>query len=805
MRNIKYLIVLLGLILCINNLQGQYYSFKQLVNKADEAYEAKHYYQALDYYSQAIEQNEDTDPEVLYSAATSAQQLHSNALAKEYYQKYLATGASDKEALVFYQLAKLEHQIGDYNMAVINYDLYSSEYGGQDSRIDADIKFQKEAAQWALSNVSEESIEYTERLNDTINTNKSENAPVLLGEDLIYASYRFPIDNDKYKRTKTKLLKNTKVIEVPNIAEEQLASNAAFNAAGNKMIFTICDYVQTYSLHCQLYSADLGSDRSISNVQVLPSTVNQPNSNSSQPSIAEINGETYLYFSSDRSGGKGQYDIYKVAMENNSVVGAPVNVLEVNTAGNDMTPYFHNQSGTLYFSSDGHKGYGGFDIFKTNAQESIPVNLGKNINTSYNELYYTLAPDAIRGHFTSNRPGSNFADDSYETCCYDIYEAKSRKCTHTINTLTFDDKTKEGLEKVMIKVVDKNNTVLYEKNLAGNENTIELPCSEDMKLIATKNGYEDLELDLNQLLAGAKAGELITKELYLTPNVIGLELAVFEEVAEAPLNGATVYLTDLGTNEIQTQEANPGHIFNFEIKPDTDYLIEINKDGFKEESIKFNSGKEDVKISKKVILKYIDVVEKSIVSLENAIPVSLYFDNDRPKIGTTKNESSQTYSQIYGDYYGQKDKYKISYLDLFKGSDLVTASQEVDYLFEDLVKAGFDKYDVFKKQLQIVLEAGQDVNVYLRGYTSPLAQGDYNIALGKRRVDSIRKEFDTWNNGIFIPYIQSGQLKVTERSFGESTAPANISDDPSAPSRSIYSPEASKERRVEIDEIKIQR
>ena len=361
------------------------------------------------------------------------------------------------------------------------------------------------------------------------------------------------------------------------------------------------------------------------------------------------------------------------------------------------------------------------------------------------------------------------------------------------------------MDNVNIQIINQENgAILYDNTSANSEAEIELPCSDKLKLIASKDGYDPVELSLGDLNAQKDDSGSVTKELLLTPNIIGLELAVFEEVAKEPLNGATVYLTDLSSNEQQVKENNPGNVFFFDIKPDTDYLIEINKEGFKEETIKFRSGKEDAKITKEAILKYLDVVEKSMVSLSKAIPVSLYFDNDQPKKGSSVNNSSQTYSQIYHDYYGQKSVFKSSYLALFSGSDKLTADQEMDYLFESNVRAGFDKYDTFKKQLQIVLESGQDVNVYLRGYTSPLAQGDYNIALGKRRVDSIRKEFDTWNNGVFVPFIRSGQLKVTERSFGETTAPAEVSDDPNAPSKSIYSPEASKERRVEIDEIKFQ-
>jgi len=89
----------------------------------------------------------------------------------------------------------------------------------------------------------------------------------------------------------------------------------------------------------------------------------------------------------------------------------------------------------------------------------------------------------------------------------------------------------------------------------------------------------------------------------------------------------------------------------------------------------------------------------------------------------------------------------------------------------------------------------------LRGYASPLAQDSYNLNLGKRRVDSVRNALKKWDGGILVQYINSGQLVITERSFGETSAPTGISDKESEALKSIYSPNASRERRVEIDEI----
>ena len=261
-------------------------------------------------------------------------------------------------------------------------------------------------------------------------------------------------------------------------------------------------------------------------------------------------------------------------------------------------------------------------------------------------------------------------------------------------------------------------------------------------------------------------------------------------------------MIEKGNSNQKEKINNTTNNVRFKLKPNTDYLVEIGKAGYKEATLEFNSGFGDVLINKNTFLEILDIVAKSKASLENAIPVSLYFDNDQPDRKTMAVTSTKTYSQSYNQYYARKDKFKNSYLGLFSGRDnKETANIELESFFEDEVRRGFDKYNVFKKQLLIVLESGQDVNVYLRGYASPIAVNDYNTALGKRRVDSIRKEFSSWEGGAFIKYLDSGQLQVTERSFGEETSPKNVSDDPKAPSKSIFSPAASKERRVEIDEI----
>lgn len=90
----------------------------------------------------------------------------------------------------------------------------------------------------------------------------------------------------------------------------------------------------------------------------------------------------------------------------------------------------------------------------------------------------------------------------------------------------------------------------------------------------------------------------------------------------------------------------------------------------------------------------------------------------------------------------------------------------------------------------------------IRGFASPRADTKYNLALSQRRVVCIQNELNDYKNGALKEYIANGQLKITELSYGESLAPDNVSDALFDRQNSIFSPEASRERRGEILEIK---
>ncbi|MCF0210397.1 MAG: PD40 domain-containing protein [Bacteroidales bacterium] len=146
---------------------------------------------------------------------------------------------------------------------------------------------------------------------------------------------------------------------------------------------------------------------------------------STHPVIARYNNEVLMYFASDREGGYGKMDIWYIDMKNTNDI--PKNLgSTINTNGNEITPFYFEDEEELYFSSDTHKGFGGFDIFRSvgwRERWTQAENLKQPINSPANDLYPFIIDSDNDGYFTSNRPTENNKDN--KTCCNDLYRFSS--------------------------------------------------------------------------------------------------------------------------------------------------------------------------------------------------------------------------------------------------------------------------------------------------------------------------------------------------------------------------------------------
>lgn len=135
----------------------------------------------------------------------------------------------------------------------------------------------------------------------------------------------------------------------------------------------------------------------------------------------ELFGRDVLFFVANMPGGEGGFDIYYASRQSDGKYSAPVNLgPAINTSGDEETPFYRD--GTLYFSSTGHPGLGGFDIFYSSwdgQNWSDPLNMGKGYNTSVDDKYFSIDEKGYNGFLVSNREGGRSTHSA--TCCDDIY------------------------------------------------------------------------------------------------------------------------------------------------------------------------------------------------------------------------------------------------------------------------------------------------------------------------------------------------------------------------------------------------
>jgi outer membrane protein OmpA-like peptidoglycan-associated protein len=187
-------------------------------------------------------------------------------------------------------------------------------------------------------------------------------------------------------------------------------SNLALSADGNTL------FVHKDDNGGDIYFIKRQPDGSWGAPQPLPGMVN---SSYAEKSVSISQDEKTLYFSSNRPGGYGELDIYKATV-NSSGQWVDVKNLgpKVNTPYDDDGPFIDYDGKTLYFSSKGHKGMGGFDIFVSVFDEetnewSDAVNLGYPINTPDNDIYFVSTKDGKRAYYSSVREDGLGYDDIY--------------------------------------------------------------------------------------------------------------------------------------------------------------------------------------------------------------------------------------------------------------------------------------------------------------------------------------------------------------------------------------------------------
>lgn len=186
----------------------------------------------------------------------------------------------------------------------------------------------------------------------------------------------------------------------------------------------------------------------------IDTSVNVKGYKSVQPFVS-MDG-TQLFFSSNRPGGFGGMDIWVCALDENGKPGKAKNLgPSINTEYDEVTPFVHAISSTLYFSSNGHNSTGGLDIYKSyydiDAEVyNTAVNLGLPFNSTKDDAYFIADRFIKTGYFSSDR------EDCPTGHCYDIYEFKNSDIEFNLSGYAYNQETGDILPNVLLTFSDVN-------------------------------------------------------------------------------------------------------------------------------------------------------------------------------------------------------------------------------------------------------------------------------------------------------------------------------------------------------------
>ncbi len=390
-------------------------------------------YAAIEYYGKAY-RADTTKTENLMSLAQAYRLNNNYLLAEKYFQEVYARPNRTLYGISMYWLARMQQSQGKYEQAAKNFERYANYEAEPGSYLWKDAKQQIESCEWASTH-SSDSTDIVFRSTNFASNYADFGGTLLNDSTLLYSSLQFVKKDSSLKLAKAERNKKVQVISASMqdsnwvregtydslLANENAhIGNAFYFADSNWLIYSECmDYSNCILKYRKrqngLWSAAI----------TFPPTINLEGFSATQPFMAVVNDKPTLFFVSNRPQGRGNLDIwYSTFEERLNGFKYPRNMgRKVNTAGNEITPFYSADSSQFYFSSDWWEGFGGYDVFKVSLSgiraASKATNALQPVNTPTNDLYYWSSNDYA--FVSSNRPGG--AKMEGQTCCNDIYFA----------------------------------------------------------------------------------------------------------------------------------------------------------------------------------------------------------------------------------------------------------------------------------------------------------------------------------------------------------------------------------------------
>lgn len=519
MKNMKKLLVII-FVFSIQFINAQ----NQDLSRAKKFFDRTYYSEAIVLYERLAE--EKPSQEVIKNLADSYFYTNNLVKAQRYYRLLVKSYNNNLDREYYFRYAqtlKATNSYDDANEVLKEY--YAKSTNPEDiSNFEKDLK--------TLENVSAIGKRF-EIKNLSINTPNSEFGAVEYKGNLVFAGVKlkpgifdkkFKWDNETYLNLVEIPLQNINTADstVHYFAKELKTgmheSNAIFTKDGKTMYFTRNNSKNGKKKkddkkvsNLQIFKAEL-IDGKWTNITSLP--FNSPNYSVEHPALSA--DEKVLYFASDMPGSLGSFDIYSVNV-NKGAFDTPKNLgPQINTNKREQFP-FASADNKLYFSSDGHLGYGSLDVFvsEINGNEySKPVNIGLPLNSNLDDFAFNINSETKQGYFASNREGGKGSDDIYQF--KEIKDLIVEDCKQFIAGIITDIDTKLALENATVILQDSENKTLNTiTTSADGKFSFTAACEASYKVSAFKEKYtnESVTLTLDKIRDKVNDASLALKSL----------------------------------------------------------------------------------------------------------------------------------------------------------------------------------------------------------------------------------------------------------------------------------------------------
>ncbi len=469
---------------------------RSLTELADEAFESKQYTTAVDLYKKAytkVKGNRQEKNRIMFQQAECYRFMDDKKQAIKTYQRLVKAKYYTVQPKIFLHMADFQKFYSDWDAAEYNYKEYLK-LVPDDALAQRRLQSIALAKKW-IDNPTRHQIKEQK----DVNTEWNEWAPRFMGfdqwEELTFTSSR-PAGEDKDERDvwtgeyfsniyTTAKQKNGDLGEPSLISIDQVNTDANEGelviVRGEKtqnVYFSRCNIKKNKQLNCAIYTNPIEPKKGSKKNSKAKGKKDDKSGEEQAPAFVMIDlgdtaynyfhpaissDELTLYFSSNRPGGEGDYDLWKATRSSiDEPFGNVVNLgKQINTEGKEEFPTLRSDT-RMYFSSDGLPGLGGFDLFYTefvDGEWSEPQNLMYPINSPYDEIGIVFNHAEVEniaaeesGYFSSNREGGTGGDDLYS-----FYRAP---LLFSLSGKVRDDKSMQPIEGARIKLIGDDNTTI---------------------------------------------------------------------------------------------------------------------------------------------------------------------------------------------------------------------------------------------------------------------------------------------------------------------------------------------------------